>query len=108
MSLPILRVGVSALIAYCGTSETSVIRYGRIARLSAIGSSCPSSSTLPPRCLHPGVQVDQAVAERGLAAARLAGQAHDLPVGDGEADVVDRAVTSPARAAVGDREVLDR
>ena len=50
MSCLILRVGLSALIAYCGTSETSFIRYGRMARLSAIGSSWPSSSTRPPRC----------------------------------------------------------
>ncbi len=48
ISLPIFRVGVSADIAYCGTRETSVIRRGRMALLSAIGSSLPSTVTLPP------------------------------------------------------------
>ena len=50
VSLPILLVGGSALIAYCGTSETSVIRFGRMTLLSAIGSSLPSRVTLPPVC----------------------------------------------------------
>ena len=48
ISLPIFLVGVSADIAYCGTRETSVIRSGRIALVSAIGSSLPSTVTVPP------------------------------------------------------------
>src|SRR6516162_8685560 len=50
VSLPIFLVGGSALIAYCGTSETSLIRSGRMALVSVIGSSLPSSLTLPPVC----------------------------------------------------------
>ena len=34
---------------------------------------------------HAAVEADEAVAQRGLAAARLAGEAHDLAVGDLEA-----------------------
>ena len=45
--LPILRVGLSALIAYCGMIETSPNRKAFIARRPQIGSSVPSSSTLP-------------------------------------------------------------
>ena len=36
-----------ALIAYCGTSDTSLNRNGFMASVSEIGSSRPSSSTLP-------------------------------------------------------------
>ncbi len=45
---PILRVGLRALIAYCGMIETSLKRYSRIASPSAIGSSIPSRATRPP------------------------------------------------------------
>ena len=82
---PILRIGLSALIAYCGTIETSRKRNAFIALSSASGSSTPSSSTVPSTHAHPPVEPDQALAERRLAAARLAGDAHDLAVGDGEA-----------------------
>ena len=44
---PILRVGLSALIEYCGTSETRLKRKAFIASSSQIGSSAPSSSTRP-------------------------------------------------------------
>ena len=45
--VPTLRVGLSALIAYCGTSETCSNRKACIAPSSQIGSSVPSSSTRP-------------------------------------------------------------
>ena len=45
--MPIFRVGLRALIAYCGTIETFRKRNSFIALLSSIGSSTPSSSTVP-------------------------------------------------------------
>ncbi len=44
---PIFRVGLSALIAYCGITETRLKRCSFIASKSQIGSSVPSSSTEP-------------------------------------------------------------
>ncbi len=46
--------------------------------------------------VHAPVEPDEALAERRLAAARLAGETHDLAVGDGERDAVERR-TSPRR-----------
>ena len=66
-----------------------------------MGSASPSSSTVPADVLHPAVQADEAVAERGLAAARLARQAHDLAVGDLERGAIDRLHV--AREACGSR-----
>ena len=56
--------------------------------------------------LHPAFDADQAVAERGLAAARLAGKAHDLAVGDAERDAVQRLDVAGERSVV-DPEVRD-
>ena len=44
---PILRVGLSALMAYWGTTEMVWKRCLSMAALSEMGSSVPSSSTLP-------------------------------------------------------------
>ena len=106
ISLPTLRVGLRALIAYCGTSETSLKRCLFIARVSSSGSprgrARPRRSTRRMRAVHP----DQALAERRLAAARLACEAHDLAVGDLEADAVERLHVAAERAVV-DAEVVD-
>ena len=45
---PTLRMGLSALIAYCGTIETCRKRNRFIASSSQIGSSSPSSTAWPP------------------------------------------------------------
>ena len=50
-TVPTFRVGVSALIEYCGTIETSLKRNAFIFASFAIGSSRPSSSTRPRTCL---------------------------------------------------------
>jgi hypothetical protein len=47
---PILRVGFIALIAYCGTIDTSENRKAFIASVSPIGSWVPSRVTVPPTC----------------------------------------------------------
>ena len=44
---PIFRVGLSALIAYCGITEICLKRCSFISSKSQIGSSTPSSSTVP-------------------------------------------------------------
>src|SRR5262245_50167398 len=56
---------------------------------------------------HAAVEADETLAERRLAAARLAGKSHDLAVGDVEADVVERPDV-PAERPVVDGQVLDR
>ena len=56
---------------------------------------------------HPPVEPDQALAQRGLATARLAREAHDLAVGDREGDPVEGANVA-AEGAVVDAEVVDR
>ena len=45
--VPIRRVSGRALIAYCGTRDTWAIRRRRMAALSVIGSSAPSTSARP-------------------------------------------------------------
>jgi hypothetical protein len=55
---------------------------------------------------HAAVQADQALAEGGLAAAGLPHQPHDLAVGDGEGDVVQRLHVA-AQRPVPDLEVVD-
>ena len=45
---PTFRVGLRALIAYCGTIETCLKRNSFIPRSFARGSTRPSSVTLPP------------------------------------------------------------
>ena len=52
---------------------------------------------------HAAVEPDQALAERRLAAARLAGEPHDLAVGDRERDAVERLHV--AASASGSRRV---
>jgi hypothetical protein len=56
---------------------------------------------------HAPVEPDQALAEGGLAAAGLAGQAHDLAVRDGEAHVVERLHVAAQRPVV-DTQIRDR
>ena len=100
MSRPIFRVGLSALRAYCGMSETSRKRKRFIPASSSIGSSAPSSSTRPPTWLHPAVEADEALRERRLAAAGLAGEPGDLAVRDRERDAVDGVHVAVQRPVV--------
>ena len=55
---------------------------------------------------HPAVEANQALAERRLATARLAGQAHDLAVRHVERDAVERFHVA-REGAVVDAEVFD-
>ena len=87
---PTFRVGLSALMAYWGMIETSRKRKWFMARLSEIGSGLSVELHRPAGHLHPPFHEDQAVAQRRLAATGLAGQAHDLAVGDEETDAVHR------------------
>jgi hypothetical protein len=74
-------------MAYCGMIE---LRGGGVHRASPDGQLDAVEDHPARDVLHPPVDPDQAVAERRLAAARLAGQAHDLAVGDLEGDPVER------------------
>lgn len=47
---PMRRVGLRALIEYCGTSDIRWKRKAFMARSSAIGTSSPSRVTVPPAC----------------------------------------------------------
>ena len=97
---------MSALIAYWGMIETSRKRNAFIASSSASGSFVAVELDRALDHAHPPVEPDQALAERRLAAARLAGDAHDLAVGDGEADAVERADVA-LQGAVVDAQVVD-
>ena len=103
---PILRVGLSALIAYCGTIETVRNRKSFIASVSQIGSSVPSSVDVAADVAHARVEADQALPERRLAAAGLAGEPHDLAVRERERDAVERLHVAGERAVV-DPQVVD-
>ena len=97
---PTFRVGLSALIAYCGTIETSLKRNWFISCVSQTGSVARVELDGAADVAHAPVEADQALAERRLAAARLARQAHDLAVGDLERDVVERPHVAGQRAVV--------
>ena len=56
--------------------------------------------------LHAALEPDEALPERGLPASRLAREPHDLPVGDREADAVERLHVA-AQGAVVDTQVVD-
>ena len=104
---PIFRIGFMALIAYCGTIDTSRKRKSFMAPSSASGSSTPSSVHGSLDDAHPPVEPDQALAERRLAAAGLARETHDLAVCDGEGDAVERLDVA-LEGAVVDAQVVDR
>ena len=103
---PIFRIGFSALIAYCGTIDTFRKRKSFIAESSPIGQVDAVERDRSLHVLHAAVEPDQALAERRLPAARLSGEAHDLPVGDREGHAVERLHVALQRAVV-DAEVVD-
>ena len=79
-----------ALMAYCGMIDTCLNRNSSIAAESHDRQPRPVEEHLARDVAHAAVEVGQALAERGLAAAGLAGQAHDLAVSDAERDAVER------------------
>ena len=103
---PILRVGFSALMAYWGTTEMAWKRCRSMASLSADGQLRAVQLDAAAHVAHAAVEADEAVAEGRLAAARFAGQAHDLAVGDVEADAVE-GVDVPGEGGVVDPQVPD-
>ena len=60
----------------------------------------------PADVLHAAGEVDEAVAQARLAASRLAGETHDLAVGDPEGDTVDGLHVAAQRPVV-DLEIVD-
>ena len=107
MSRPIFRVGLSALSAYCGISETSPKRkavHRRVVRDRQLGAV---EHDAPGDMAHPPVETDEALGERRLAAAGLARQPGDLAVRDLEGDAVDRLHVAVERP-IADLQVLDR
>ncbi len=103
---PIFRIGFMALIAYCGTIDT--LRYRNSIHRAVVRERQldPVEMNRPPFYAHPSVEPDQALAERRLAASGLAGEAHDLAVGNGEGDTVERLDVA-LEGAVVDAQVVD-